>query len=292
MTQMIDYDTIKNWPIEDVVQTYTMRDTILYALGLGFGEDPTDAGQLRFVYEKNLQAVPTLAAAIAWPKSWLRDPASGVDYVKTVHGEQDTRFLKPLPAEGAIRSKTRVSLVCDKGAGKGAVVEQVREILDEASGELLAQIRHIGFLRGDGGFSAANGRSDPPPPALPAVPERAPDIVVDLASLPQSALVYRLSGDSNPLHADPQVAEKAGFPRPILHGLCTYGMAARAALQSCCDYDAARLKRVATRFTAPVFPGETIRFEFWRASDDMLHLRARVDARGAVVLNNGVIELG
>src|SRR5437870_10835367 len=92
MTQMIDYDTIKNWPIEDVVQTYTMRDTILYALGLGFGEDPTDAGQLRFVYEKNLQAVPTLAAAIAWPKSWLRDPASGVDYVKTVHGEQDTRF--------------------------------------------------------------------------------------------------------------------------------------------------------------------------------------------------------
>ncbi|NQE47249.1 3-alpha,7-alpha,12-alpha-trihydroxy-5-beta-cholest-24-enoyl-CoA hydratase [Herbaspirillum rubrisubalbicans] len=288
---MLDYQTIKNWPIEDVLQHYTERDTMLYALGLGIGADPLDPEQLRYVYEKNLQALPTFAAALAWPKSWMRNPETGIDYVKLVHGEQDVRWLRPIPAAAHIRSRTRVSRVVDKGAGKGAVVEQLRELVDEAGGAILAEVRQVSFLRGDGGFSAADGVSDAPPEALPAVPERASDAQWSVSTPPQAALLYRLSGDSNALHADPEVAARAGFPRPILHGLATYGMACYAALRVCAGNDASRLTRLATRFTAPVYPGEEVQFEFWRESDTMWRLRARVAAREAVVLNNGIVEL-
>lgn len=286
------YTTIKNWPIEDVTQTYTARDTMLYALGLGIGSDPLDEQQLRFVYEKNLQAVPTIAAAFGWPKPWMRDPATDIDYVKVVHGEQDVRFFKAMPTSGDILSKTRVSRVCDKGAGKGAVVEVLRDIIDRASGERLAEVRQVTFLRGNGGFSAVDGVSDAPPEVLSAVPEGPVTMEFELASPIQAALIYRLSGDSNALHADPEMAIKAGFPRPILHGLATFGMAAYAAIRVCADNDATRLKRIATRFTAPVFPGETLCFEFWRESDTVVRLRARVKERNVVVLNNGIIELG
>ena len=288
---MLDYRTIKNWPIEDVLQHYTERDIMLYALGVGIGADPLDPEQLRYVYEKNLQALPTFAAALAWPKPWMRNPETGIDYVKLVHGEQDVRWLRPLPVAADIRSRTRVSRVVDKGAGKGAVVELLRELVDEADGTVLAEVRQVSFLRGDGGFSAADGVSDAPPEALPAVPERAADVQWSLRTPPQAALLYRLSGDSNALHADPEVAARAGFPRPILHGLATYGMACYAALRACAGNDAARLKRLATRFTAPVFPGEEVQFEFWRESDTLWRLRARVAAREAVVLNNGIVEL-
>ncbi|TDN59245.1 MaoC/PaaZ C-terminal domain-containing protein [Paraburkholderia sp. BL10I2N1] len=288
---MLNYEVVKNWPIEDVTQTYTARDVMLYALGLGIGSDPLDAQQLRYVYEKQLQAMPTCAAAFAWPKSWMRDPRAGVDYLKLVHGEQDVRFLHPMPSAATIVSKTRVSLVSDKGAGKGAIVELKRDLVEEASGERLAEVRQVSFLRGDGGFSAESGMSDPPPEALPPVPERAPDREFVFSTSTQGALIYRLSGDSNPLHADPEVAAKAGFRQPILHGLATYGIAGYAAIRNCAGNDAARLKRLALRLTSPVYPGETIRFQFWRESDTRLHLRARVDARDVVVLNNGIVEI-
>lgn len=289
---MLAYQTIKNWPIEDVTQHYTERDTMLYALGLGIGADPLDVEQLRYVYEKNLQAVPTIAAAFAWPKSWMRNPDTGIDYLKLVHGEQDVRWFRPMPASATLLSRTRVSRVCDKGAGKGAVVEMLRDLVDQASGDVLAEVRQVSFLRGDGGFSAADGVSDAPPEALSGVPDRPADLQWEVGSPAQAALLYRLSGDSNALHADPDVAAKAGFARPILHGLATYGMACYAALRACAGNDAARLKRLATRFTAPVYPGEAVQFEFWRESDTLLRLRARVDARGVVVLNNGIVELG
>ena len=134
--------------------------------------------------------------------------------------------------------------------------------------------------------------SDPAPAPLPAVPERVADLEVSYATLPQAALIYRLSGDYNPLHADPDFSARAGFERPILHGLCTYGMAARAVIERVLDFDAARLRRIAVRFTSPVWPGETLRYELWRESDTVLRLRARVDARNAVVLDNGVVEIG
>lgn len=286
---MLNYDAVKAWPFQELRQTVTPRDAMLYALGIGLGADPMDRGQLRFTTEKDLQVVPTLAAVLCTPGMWMRDPRSGIDYVKIVHGEQDVTVHRPLPTEGAVRATSRVLSITDKGAGKGATIEMQRELLGPGD-ELLATVRQVTFARGEGGYSEQGGRSDEAPMALPAVPERAPDAEVVLSSRPEAALVYRLSGDYNPLHSDPDVAAKAGFPRPILHGLCTYGMATHAVLRQYCDYDGSRLKRMAVRFSSPVFPGEAVKFQMWQG-DGGLHLRARVDAREVVVLNNGWFEL-
>jgi acyl dehydratase len=289
---MLDYEICKNWTFPDRVHRYTERDTMLYALGLGFGQDPMDRGALRFVYEEELQAVPTMAAVMGSPGIWWRDPKTGADAVKLVHGEQDVRVLRPLPVKGCVTARNRVVSLTDKGAGKGAVAVVLRTLVDAASGDTVAESRNVTFLRGDGGFSADGGQSDPGPEPLPAVPERAADVEVSYATRPEAALIYRLSGDVNPLHADPEVAAKAGFDRPILHGLCTYGMAGRAVIEQVLDHDAARLKRLALRFTSPVWPGETVRYELWREGGALLRLRASVDARKTVVLNNGLVELG
>ena len=289
---MLDYHVCKNWTFPDIVHRYTERDSMLYALGLGFGSDPMDRGALRFVFEKNLQAVPTLATVMGSPGIWWRDPRTGADAVKLVHGEQDIRLLRPLAASGTLVARNRVISLTDKGAGKGAIAVLLRSLVDEATGETVAESRNVTFLRGDGGFSDISGVSDPGPEPLPAVPERAAEIEVSYATRPETALIYRLSGDVNPLHADPDVAAKAGFDRPILHGLCTYGMGARAVIENVLGHDAARLKRLAVRFTSPVWPGETVRYELWREGDARLSLRASVDARKVVVLNNGVVEIG
>jgi acyl dehydratase len=288
---MLDYQAVKSRDFGEIVQTYSRRDTMLYALGIGMGADPLDAGQLRYVFEKDLVAVPTMVAVLGSPGFWWNDPKTGADWVKLVHGEQHIRLYRPLPPEGTVVARNRVISLTDKGAGKGAIALIRRELFEQGGAEPLAESTQLTFLRGDGGFSERSGLSDPAPEALPAVPERAPDAQVELGSLPQAALIYRLSGDYNVLHADPKVAEAAGFPRPILHGLCTFGMAAHAVLRSCCDYDASRIRRLSVRFTAPVFPGETLRFQIWRGGDTRLHLRATVDARGATVLNNGLVEL-
>jgi len=289
---MLDYHVCKNWTFPDIVHRYTERDTMLYALGLGFGNDPMDRGALRFVYEGQLQAVPTMATVMGSPGIWWRDPRTGADFVKLVHGEQDVRLLRPLAPSGTLIARNRVVSLTDKGAGKGALAVVLRSLIDEASGETVAESKNATFLRGDGGFSDVGGVSDPGPEPLPAVPQRLADIQVSYGTRPEAALVYRLSGDVNPLHADPDVAAKAGFDRPILHGLCTYGMGARAVIEKVLGHDAARLKRLAVRFTSPVWPGETVRYELWREGDALLHLRATVDARKAVVLNNGVVEIG
>ncbi|MEO8804454.1 MAG: MaoC/PaaZ C-terminal domain-containing protein [Burkholderiaceae bacterium] len=289
---MLDYNVCKNWAFPDIVHHYTERDTMLYALGLGLGTDPMDRGALRFVYEKNLQALPTMATVMGSPGIWWRDPRTGADFVKLVHGEQDVRLLRPLATKGSLIARNRVVSLTDKGAGKGALAVVLRTLIDAESGETVAESRNATFLRGDGGFSATSGVSDPSPEALPAVPQRPADIEVSYATRPEAALIYRLSGDVNPLHADPDVALKAGFDRPILHGLCTYGMGARAVIERVLGHDAAGLKRLAVRFTSPVWPGETVRYELWREGATTLHLRATVDARQTVVLNNGVVEIG
>jgi acyl dehydratase len=167
----------------------------------------------------------------------------------------------------------------------------LRTLIDAASGDTVAESRNVTFLRGDGGFSEGGGVSDPGPAPLPPLPERAADIEVSYATRPEAALIYRLSGDVNPLHADPEVARKAGFERPILHGLCTYGMGARAVIEKVLGFEAAGLKRLAVRFTSPVWPGEVVRYELWREGVHEVRLRASVDARQAVVLNNGLVEI-
>jgi acyl dehydratase len=199
-----------------------------------------------------------------------------------LHGEQGLIIHKPLTAAGTVVGRTRVTNIIDKGAGKGALLFSERDVIDRASGDLLCILTSTSVLRGDGGFGGPSGPAPEPHP----LPQRSPDSVVDLPTLPQAALIYRLSGDYNPLHADPKVAVAAGFERPILHGLCTFGVAGRAILRSCCGNDPNRLKSMQTRFSAPVFPGEVIRTELWRAGD-MVSFRARALDRDVVVLNNG-----
>jgi acyl dehydratase len=290
----IDYAKLKAWSFKDVEQTYREKDTMLYALGLGLGYDPMDEQQLSFVYEKNLKALPTMAVVLGYPGFWIKDPASGIDWVRIVHGEQSLTLHRPLPVAGTVVGRSRIRALVDKGKDKGALLVQQRALHDKASGELLATLDHVTFCRGDGGFSEIpdNGPKggDPAPPAKPATPETAPDAICDLPTLPQAALIYRLCADPNPLHAEPAVAKAAGFPRPILHGLATFGVAGHAILKTCCDYDPARLKSLGVRFSAPVYPGETIRTEMWRHGN-ALQFRARVLERDLLVLSHGTAEV-
>ena len=280
----IDYEALKNFDIPEVTHALTQQECILYALSVGLGADPMDEQQLDFVYERRLKAMPAMANVLAYAGFWLRDPATGVDAVRLVHGEQSMVLHAELPTEGTLRAKTRVREIIDRGAGKGALLYSGRDII-AADGTKLATIEGTTFLRGDGGFGSPSGPVKPPHPT----PERAPDITVDLPTRPEQALLYRLNGDRNPLHIDPAIAAKAGFPRPILHGLCTFGVVAHALLRAVCGYDPGRFGRMDMRFSAPVFPGETIRTEIF-AEPGGAAFRARVIERDVIVGSNGLFR--
>ena len=282
----MDIDALNNWKFEDIEHTYTERDTMLYALGLGFGEDPNDVKELAYVYEDGLKTMPSMALVLGYPGFWLKDPKTGITWQKVLHGEQWLNVLKPLPVAGTVIGRTRIDQISDKGEGKGAVMYLTRDIIDKASDELLAQVKMSTFCRGDGGFGGENL----PGPKPAVIPDRAPDHVCELTTLPRQALIYRLSGDYNPLHADPAVARSVGFDRPILHGMATYGIAGRAVLKTVCDYDAAKLVGLDVRFSAPVYPGETVRVEIWQDGKE-IRFRASVVERDVVVLNNGAARL-
>lgn len=291
---MIDYAKLKARRFQDVEHAYDEKDTMLYALGLGYGHDPMDEKQLQFVYEKNLKALPTLPVVIASPGFWVKEPDSGIDWVRIVHGEQSLTVHKPLPVAGTVIGRLRITALVDKGEGKGALVYQERTLHEKSSNALLSTIHSVTFCRADGGFSAKPGNGpkggDPAPAPKPATPDTAPQAACDLPTLPQAALIYRLCADRNPLHAEPAVATAAGFPRPILHGLATYGVAGHAILKTYCDYDPARLKSLSLRFSSPVFPGETIRTEMWREAN-RVQFRAKVIERDIVVLSHGTAEI-
>lgn len=279
----IDYDRLMNWPFPLVEQTYTARDTILYALGIGLGAEPCDGQQLPFVYEEKLQVLPTMAVVLAWPGFWLKDPETGVDWVRVLHAGQGLEIHDTLPPSGTVVGQTRVTGIIDKGADKGALILTERRLYEKSENRLLATLHSTTFARGDGGFGGPRAASTEPP-ADP--PDRAPDRVVDLPTLPQSALIYRLSGDWNPLHADPRIAREAGFEAPILHGLCTLGIAGHAILRGLCGYRANALKSLELRFSAPVYPGETVRTEMWN-DGGLVHFRARCVERDLTILKNG-----
>jgi acyl dehydratase len=282
----IDAAKLKNWPFPPVEQSYRTRDTILYALGVGLGQDPLDREQLRYVYEDGLQALPTMAVVLGYPGFWAKDPATGIDWVKLLHGEQSLELHAPLPASGTVLGQTRITAIVDKGAGKGALMYSERDIHDKASGQLLAVSRSVSFMRGDGGFSASGQTSDAAPPPRSATPDTAPDHVCELRTRPEAALIYRLSGDYNPVHADPAVAQAAGFERPILHGLCSFGVTGHALLKTLCGWDAARLKEIGCRFSSPVYPGETLRVEMWQRGGTV-QFRTWAVERNLVVLSHG-----
>ncbi len=278
----MDIDAVTNWQFEDIEHSYTRRDTMLYALGLGFGADPENRKELAFVYEQDLVSSPSMAVVLGYPGFWLKDPRTGVDWKRLLHGEQWLETFKPLPVEGTVVGRMKIDKISDKGAAKGAVIYSSRDIIDKSSGDLLARVSMSTFCRGDGGFGGENLAG----PKTATIPDRAPDATCTLTTLPQQALIYRLSGDYNPLHADPEVAQTAGFDRPILHGLATYGLAGRALLKTICDYDPSRLKSLDVRFSSPVYPGETVKFDIWRDGGET-RFQARVTERDVLVLNNG-----
>jgi acyl dehydratase len=278
----MEYNTVKNWAFPEVEQSYTEKDTILYALGIGLGADPLDPRQLQYVYEDGLKAFPTQSVVLAYPGFWMQNPGTGIDWVKLVHGEQRLKLHRPLPSHGTVKARTRVTHVIDKGVGKGVLVLTERTLSDSA-GVALATVSQTTFCRGDGGLD----QSDTGPEPLAATPDRPCDLSVTLPISLRAALIYRLSADPNPLHVDPAVATKAGYPKPILHGLATYGVAAHAVVQALCDYDATRLTGLDLRFSSPVYPGESLTVEIWKDGPGRARLLARVAERDKVVLSHG-----
>jgi acyl dehydratase len=279
----IDPDKLCALAFPEIRQRYTLRDSIVYALGVGFGLDPSNESELRFVDEAQLVAAPTMANILAHQGFWIRDLETGIAWVKVVHGEQAMQLHRPLTPEGDVVGRTRVVEVVDKGLGNGALVYVEREISDAATGAPIATLLQTVFCRGDGGFGGNPTTWRKPHP----VPARAPDISLELPTHRQMALIYRLSGDPNPLHISPAVARKAGYERPILHGLATYGVAGHALLKALCGYDATRFRSIEARFSAPVFPGETITTDIWRESDGIAAFGCRVAARNTTVIANG-----
>ena len=272
--------------IPDIEHTYGPKDCILYALGLGLGQDPMDENELAFVYEKSLKVLPTFPVVQGYSAYTFRRPELGITWTHVVHGEHAVRVHAPIAREGTVIGRTRILDVIDKGEGRGALIYSERRIIDKPSGALIATINQTTFCRADGGFGGDKRET----PAPHAIPERAPDMVCDLTTRPEMALIYRLSGDINPLHAEPAFAHAGGYPRPILHGLATFGVAGHALLKSLCGYDPARLTAMAGRFSAPVFPGETIRTEIWR-DGGVVSFRARVVERDVIAINNGRAEV-
>lgn len=282
----INPDAVLGWAFEPATIDYSERDTMFYALSLGIGQDPLDPAQLRHVYERDLVALPSMAAILGHPGSWLANPATGVDYSKVVHGEQHCEFLAPLPPSGSLRCVGAVDELIDKGEGRGALVSVTRTLVDAESGEPLARVRNVLFARADGGFGG-NAQSRHVP--LPPCPDTAPDFTFEWPTQNNQALLYRLNSDMNPLHADPEVAAAAGFPRPVLHGLASYGIAGYAAIQCLCDGRAERLRSLAVRLSAPVYPGETFRIEMWRTGPGAAALKASLTERNVTLLNNGMV---
>ena len=282
----LNYDNLINLRIPEIEQRLTRRDTMLYALGVGLGADPCDENQLKFVYEENLVALPTMAIILAYAGPLDQYGDVGITRTHVVHGEQGLTLHRPLPVEGTVVGQTEVTNVIDKGKDKGALILTKSTVREKASGETVCTLTSTSFCRADGGFGGPSGPVRNPH----AVPERAPDLTCDLPTLPQAALIYRLSGDYNALHADPAFARKAGFRMPILHGRCTFSVAGHALVRTCCGYDPARLKSMEGRFSSPVYPGETIRTDMW-VDGPIVSFRSSVPARSVTVLNNGRAEI-
>jgi acyl dehydratase len=209
----------------------------------------------------------------------MQDPALEIDAVKLLHGEQAIRLFRPLPPEGEVHASYRVVGVRDRGAEKGASLF-FEKLLTDAAGEKIATVQSTYVLRGDGGCGDMGDAGE----ALRPLPDRAPDRVIEIPTLARQALLYRLNGDYNPLHSDPAVAARAGFDRPIMHGLGSMGIVCHALVRSFCDGDPARVDAMSLRFASPFFPGETMALECYDDGSD-IRFRAKAAERDKVVLD-------
>jgi len=272
-----------------IVYNFTKRDTVLYALGVGAPANWLDPDELRFVYELSpdfaaLPSMPTIYSG-ALIEDIVKGDIQGIRFnpMMLVHGEQSCEIRQPLPVEGAITCTPTISAIYDKGSGMVIVTDV--DCKDE-SGQTVAVTQSAMFIRGLGGFGGDRGPSS----KVNLPPERPADIIYEEKTLESQALIYRLSGDINPLHADPSMAAVGGFDRPILHGLATYGFAARAVLKHYCDNDPSRFISIQVRFSRHVFPGETLITEMW-TTDDGVILQVRVKERDEIALSNALVKV-
>jgi len=268
-------------PFDPIEHTYGARDTMLYALSVGASRDALDPVDLRLTTETDLHALPSMASVLSSPGLWMRRSEFEIDWVKLLHGEQSIELSAPLPAQGKVIGNYRVVAVKDSGAEKGATLFFERVLSDQA-GKVLVTIHSTYVLRGDGG----SGDFGTPPAPLAKLPERTPDRVIEVPTLDNQALLYRLNGDLNPIHSDPEVARAAGFPRPIMHGLGSMGIACYALVREFCDGDPTPVRGMALRFSKPFYPGEAMALECYR-EESGVRFRARVAERDAIVLNLG-----
>jgi acyl dehydratase len=283
----IDYKYLMGLPPLVVRQHYTTRDTILYALGVGAGiTAASDPLCLPFVYEKRLAALPTMATILAYPGFWSQDPKYGITWQQLLHRDQTIEIHATLPTEAHVRGEMTIDEIYDRGATKGALLCFSRRIFDETSGALLATVRQVNVLRADGGFGGPADRTA----AGEAAPARPPDARVRQQTGVDQALIYRLSGDMNPLHADPAVAAASGFDRPILHGLASFGAVGLVIVCQFCGHDAHKVARMDTRFTSPVYPGETFEVSIWELGSGKAAFEAQVVERGVTVIRHGYVE--
>lgn len=284
----IHYPAILNLRSDAVPYGWSDREVMLYALGIGMGSDPLNANELQFVNEafatpKPLRVVPTFASVCAWR---AHPGPIDLNQIMVVDAERDITFHKPLPVAASVTADSRVRGVYDKGEEKGAIIQN-EVLVRDGEGDKLVTIASSIFAKGDGGFGGPSEGM----PGPHRVPLRAPDRSIDIPTRPDQALLYRLSGDRNPLHADPEFARWAGFPKPILHGMCTYGLTCRAVLQTYADYDPSAFRRHRVRFSAPVFPGEIITVNLWKDGNS-ISFEAHVRERQVTIAKNGQTVLG
>ena len=285
MTKILNIEKLLAYEIPRAQDDYDPRDAILYALGVGTGlSDKID--ETSFLFERDLQVLPTMALVLGTPGFWPMDPGSGLDWLNILHGEQRLKIFEPLDAFGTMIGETKVTDIADKGPGNAALVRAVKE-LRTPSGLLVAEASETWVARGAGGFGGERNLLGNP---LPPVPPRNPEFEAVLPTSLSQGATYRLSGDRNPLHIDPDIAQRAGFDRPILHGLSTMGLVGRALVHACCGGIAKNLHEIGGRFTAPVYPGDTIRTHIWQ-DNDIIQFRAEVIERGEVVVANGLAQI-
>lgn len=281
MTKQLNIDKLLEYKIPQARDDYDPRDVILYALGVGAGLS-VQINETNLLFEKDLQVLPTMALVLGTPGFWPMDPRAGLDWQSILHGEQRLKVFEPIDPFGTLVGETKITHIADKGPDKAALIQAVKE-LRTLGGTLVAEATEVWVARGAGGFGGSRKLPGEP---LPSVPGGAPDFEVVLPTSRSQAAIYRLSGDRNPLHIDTQSALNAGFDRPILHGLSTMGLVARAIIHAVCGGIAQNLLEISARFTAPVFPGETIRSHIWQEAD-ILHFHAEAVERGQRVIDNG-----
>jgi acyl dehydratase len=279
----INYEEIMSLEDKGLEFSYTQRDSIIYGLGIGLGKDPMDATELKYVYENGLIAFPSMATNFQYKSPLLLK--AKLNMIMIVHGEQGVTLHQPMPASADVISDTKVVNCYDRGASKGAIIEVETNVRLKKDNSPLCTLTSKTFARGDGGFGGEDV-----PASIPVELNDTPDIIHEVTTTEDQALIFRLSGDSNPLHSDPNFAKMAGYPKPILHGLCSYGVACRSIVETLCEKDSKKLKKFNVRFSSPVFPGETIVTEMWK-KDDEIHFQSKVKERDKVVLKNGVCEI-